>query len=565
MSSPDRSLVAHRRLQRLAQQLTVSAQTKSLAHTVAEEKKTAAEEDNNYSSRQIALFDAKANESLQATLCIDTKLTINKISVHKVPNLKELFNMQTFRNEFVRTRLRSDLIFADSNTTAPELTQSQKEIGKHGPAIKVARFGYNAFIPDDEAVLLDIVRTKKMDTGKAFLRAGPRAEIVFRGSDVTAAIVTCGGLCPGLNDVIEELVKVLYYNYGCDVIYGIRNGYRGFWDPTYRPFMKLSPVTVDNINQRGGTILGASRGGFDIEKILNAVSEFGINHLYIIGGDGTHRGANKIAEEAIKRKLRLVVACIPKTIDNDIGVIDKSFGFDSAVAEAEKAIFSAVVESRCTPLGIGIVQLMGREAGYIAAHATLSARQVDLCLVPEVPFPLYGDGIMLHLDKVMRSQGSAVIVVAEGAGSHLLTASGQKDESGNTVLPEIGHFLKEEIKKYFKSKKMNVSIKYHDPSYMIRSVSANAADSIYCTVLAQNAVHAAMAGYTGFTVGVVNNRTVILPIPVISATSPSYLNPTGRTWERVLTITQQPNWSLAKKEKAATGTEEHSLKPISSK
>jgi len=244
--------------------------------------------------------------------------------------------------------------------------------------------------------------------------------------------------------------------------------------------------------------------------------------------------------------------CVPKTIDNDVGVIDKSFGFDTAVGEAEKAIVSAVVEARSTPNGIGVVQLMGRHAGYIATSATLASRQVDMCLIPEVPFRL-GD-VVKHLELLLKHQKHAVIVVAEGAGSDMLQATEpvRKDESGNVLLPEIGLFLRDEIRKHFTRLGINVSLKYHDPSYMIRSVPASSSDSIYCSILAQNAVHGTMAGYTGFTSACVNNRTCFLPISIITRSSPSTLNPNGRTWERVMLLTQQPHWRTGLTPKAPT-------------
>jgi len=297
--------------------------------------------------------------------------------------------------------------------------------------------------------------------------------------------------------------------------------------------------------------------------ILDALIEHGVNQLYIIGGDGTHRGADKLDLAARKRGIKMTVAGVPKTIDNDIGIIDRSFGFDTAINEARKAIASAVVEASCTPNGIGLVKLMGRHAGYIAALSVLASRDVDLCLIPEVSFPLEGEhGLLRHLEAVLKHKKYAVVVVAEGAGEDLVEGSGQTDESGNKVCPPISEFLQAAIAAHFKKivrsllfsslhaqvlQKVGVSVKFHDPSYMIRSVPANAADSVYAQTLAQNAVHGAMAGYTGFTSGMINNRSVMLPISVVSATSPSYLNPQGRTWERVLGLTHQPHWKLPKK------------------
>jgi 6-phosphofructokinase 1 len=271
-------------------------------------------------------------------------------------------------------------------------------------------------------------------------------------------------VCPGLNDVIAELFNTLYYNYGVNRIHGIRSGFRGFYDSAY-PWLDLTPESVRGIDAIGGTVLGSSRGGFNLEAIMQACMNRGVNQVYIVGGDGTHRAADAIQHEARKRKIKMTVACVPKTIDNDIGVIDRSFGFNTCVNEARRAIHSAVVEASCAPNGLGIVQLMGRHAGFISAHATLASRQVDLCLIPEETFPLHGPhGVLALTEQILARQGYGVIVVAEGAGQDLLPTTGV-DESGNKKLPEIGKFLQSEIAKHFASKKMDVSIKYHDPSY----------------------------------------------------------------------------------------------------
>lgn len=314
-----------------------------------------------------------------------------------------------------------------------------------------------------------------------------------------------------------------------DTIYGIRCGYRGFYQEEFLPYKLLTPESVDGIHHLGGTILASSRGGFDKDKIIDACVQHGINQIYIIGGDGTHRGAHALYLEAKSRGLKMAIVGIPKTIDNDIALIDKSFGFETAVGEATKAIISADVEARCTPYGIGLVKLMGRCAGFIAAHATLAARNVDLCLVPEVKFSLDGpNGIFAYIESQLKKNGHCVIVVAEGAGQDILKSSTtEKDASGNPRLPPIGTYLKSEIAKYFEGK-IPVSIKYNDPSYMIRSVPACPSDSTYCMILAQNAVHGAMAGYTGFSSALVNNRSVMIPLHLIAATSPVSMNPIGR-------------------------------------
>lgn len=305
----------------------------------------------------------------------------------------------------------------------------------------------------------------------------------------------------------------------------------------------LDPEVVETIHHQGGTFLGSSRGGFDLDKICSFLKKKKICQLYIIGGDGTHRGAFCIHEGCMERGMNVAVAGIPKTIDNDIDHIDRTFGFQTAVEESLNAIRCAKVEAKCNkPNGIGIVKLMGRSAGYIAAHATMCSGDVDLCLIPEVPIVLEGgQGCLPHIRQRVKEQGYAVIVVAEGAGEELMGESAETDASGNKKLPAIGEFMAKTVKDFFKSKGEQATVKYIDPSYMIRARPANAQDSIYCMQLAQNAVHGAMAGYTGFTVGLCKNKTVLLPIPELVATSPKSMDAHGRTWERVLAQTRQPN------------------------
>ena len=525
------------------------------------------EEATMYSSRQIPLFSPKLAEQGEGQKTIP--VSIDQIKLHVVPRLSEYpikSQLSWYDNFFQRTKAGrvkhkpQSPSSSSSSSPAPsgsELVRNTDTLAK--PTLHANELvTYNQLIHDDELVMLDIVRRPHLSkSAKAFVRAGPRAKICWAEGEVVAAIVTCGGLCPGLNDVIAELFHTLYYGYGVDHIYGIRSGFRGFHEPSYSPWRELTPEKVRGIYELGGTVLGSSRGGFDIDKILNACQQKRVNQIYIIGGDGTHRAANALYLETRKRGLKMTVAGIPKTIDNDIGVIDRSFGFNTAVAEARKAIQSAVVEASCAPRGLGIVQLMGRHAGYISAHATLASRQVDLCLIPEVPFPLHGElGVLRLVEQIIDRQGYGVIVVAEGAGGDLLKDTGETDESGNAKLPEIGKYLQQQIQHHFKQLKKDVSIKYHDPSYMIRSVPADAGDSVFAMTLAQNAVHGCMAGYTGFTSGLVNNRTVMLPIPAITVTSPSYLNPDGRTWERVVSLTHQPMWERVKDRAVAGGKDD---------
>lgn len=402
---------------------------------------------------------------------------------------------------------------------------------------------YNKIIGEEDFIVNDIVRKRSgHGTSDAFVRAGPRSTLHFDPSSVRAAIVCCGGLCPGLNNVIRDIVRALFHLYGVENVMGIRGGYNGFsGKPGFEP-MDLTLENVQDCHHLGGTILASSRGGFDVNTIIDFLEMHNINQLYVIGGDGTHRGANIISEECFNRNLNISIVGIPKTIDNDVDIIDRSFGFTTSVEAAQAAIISAKTEAKCNlPNGIGIVKLMGRSAGFIASHACLASGDVDLCLVPEFDIELEGEtGCLPYIFRRVQEQGHAVIVVAEGAGEDLLGRNTATDAGGNRKLPPIGEFLKKVIADYFTKQGVEATVKYIDPSYMIRSVPANASDSLYCMLLAQNAVHGAMAGYTAFSVGLVNNRVVYIPIPRLVATSPRVMDPVGRTWERVLAATGQP-------------------------
>jgi len=438
----------------------------------------------------------------------------------------QLFDIETLRGKF---------------PSADVPNGSRKKAQNHsGENIK-----YNKIIGNDAYILKDIVRKPNSeDTVEAFLRAGPRSITHFDPSKVVGAVVTCGGLCPGLNNVIREVVHSLIYLYGAKRIIGIRGGYNGFCDPTYKP-MDLTPENTAECHHAGGTILASSRGGFDSEKIIAFLVKHGINQLYVIGGDGTHRGAYLLSQECIARGLNISVVGIPKTIDNDVDLIDRSFGFQTSVEAAQDAIRSAHIEAQCNmPNGVGIVKLMGRSSGFIAAHATLGSGDVDLCLLPEILIELDGpNGCLPFLMKRVQEKGYAVVVVAEGAGEELLGESAEVDAGGNRKLPAIGEYLADKLRYYFAQYGQVVTVKNIDPSYMIRSVPANASDAVYCMLLGQNAVHGAMAGYTNITVGVVNNHLVYIPIPLVVATSPRVLDVFGRTWDRVLSITRQPEYS----------------------
>mmetsp|Transcript_13527 Transcript_13527/g.34421 ORF Transcript_13527/g.34421 Transcript_13527/m.34421 type:complete len:325 (+) Transcript_13527:644-1618(+) len=300
---------------------------------------------------------------------------------------------------------------------------------------------------------------------------------------------------------------------------------------------------VSYVHHEGGSFLGSSRGGHDTQMIVDAIEDYGFNHVYIIGGDGTHRGAIKLHEEVMKRGLKVAIVGIPKTIDNDIALIDKSFGFDTAVEESQMAITSAEVEASSALNGIGLVKLMGRDAGHIAMQASLASRQVDLCLIPEVPFKLEGQrGLLRYITDLFERKQHCVIVVAEGAGMDLLTSdSTEKDPSGNPVLPDVGLWMKAKITKHLNDNKIESNLKYIDPTYMIRSIPPNASDSLYCGLLAQSAVHGAMAGYTGFTVGLINTHYVLISMDEICSKGRTKVDTGSRMWHRVVATTGQPH------------------------
>ncbi len=398
------------------------------------------------------------------------------------------------------------------------------------------RICYSADAKQNEAFL------KKHKVMPSFLAAGPRKQIFHDPAWTRAAIVTCGGLCPGLNDVIKGLVNTLWYFYGVDNIFGIRYGYQGL-NPAYKLSpIELNPDVVDNIHAEGGTILGSSRGMQPTEEIVKTLDRLNINILFTIGGDGTQRGAHAIAMECEKRGVECSVVGIPKTIDNDLNFMDKTFGFETAVQAAANILSCAHNEAKGAFNGLGLVRLMGRDSGFIAAYASLANSVVNGCLIPEVPVRLDGPGGVLEgLALRMQYKQHAVLVVAEGAGQELLQGEREVDKSGNVLHSDIGVYLKERIKQYFAEKKLDISIKYFDPSYEIRSLPANSNDSIFCLHLAQHAVHAAMAGMTDLVVG--NWQGYFTYVPIAMATSARRkVDPVGQLWQSVLLTTRQAKY-----------------------
>jgi len=381
-------------------------------------------------------------------------------------------------------------------------------------------YNMGKFVDDDARIAHDAEISKlqnyadNLEELPSFEIAGPREKIFHDPAWTKAAILTAGGLCPGLNDVIKGLTCTLKLHYKVPMVYGIRYGYRGLIPDFNLEPMILTAENVDDLHEYGGTILGSSRGRQDEERMVDTLVRMNINVLFCIGGDGTLRCAHDVVKVIKKRKLSISVVCIPKTIDNDICSIDKSFGFETAVYATNEVITAAHNESKGAYNGIGLIKVMGRDSGFIAAYATLANSHVNYCIVPEEEIALEGghDSLLGHLENRLKGKGHAVILVAEGAGQEFFEGEKSKDASGNTLHKDIGIFLKDKIKSYFKERSTEVNVKYFDPSYMIRSTPAYGTDAVFCMMLAQNAVHAAMAGRSDIVIGHWNDRFTHVPI-----------------------------------------------------
>ena len=377
----------------------------------------------------------------------------------------------------------------------------------------------------------------------AFELAGASTRLYFDPAKTTAGIVTCGGLCPGLNDVIRGLTMVLWHRYGVRDIIGFRYGYEGLNPACGHEPMKLAPEKVATIHEQGGTLLGTSRGPQDADVILDYLASLNVDILFCIGGDGTLRGALDISRTARRRGMNLSVVGLPKTIDNDINYVEQSFGLITAASIAHSAVSAAHNEARGARRGVGLVKLMGRHSGFISAGAALASNDVNYVLIPEVPFPLEGDGgLLAHLDKRLDARNHAVIVVAEGAGQQYCETASGKDKSGNKKLGDVGVLLRDRISEHFKSIGKPVSVKYIDPSYIIRGLPAEPVDSVLCFRLAAYAAHAAMAGKTELIIGKWHGRFCHIPIK-LAVSQRQCVDPYGELWSAVIDATGQPRWS----------------------
>jgi len=437
---------------------------------------------------------------------------------------------------------------------APPLTQADLAVPTLGEPAFASPLGLSTvpddeiadFVPDEARVTLHVetLAGAPPEPPILFEKAGPRARIFFDPARTRAGIVTCGGLSPGINNVVRAMVLELFYKYGVQETLGYRYGFEGLSPQVGMQPMLLGPDEVRSVHTQGGSFLGLSRGKQAPKTMVDTLLRDRVDVLFAIGGDGTLRGAQAIAEEIARRGARVAVIGVPKTIDNDVAYVDKTFGFDTAVEIARMAIDGAHAEAVSARNGVAVVKLMGRESGFVAAAATTASAEVNFCLVPEVRFELDGDdGLLVQLERRLHQRGHAVIVVAEGCGASLVGGEVERDASGNvrysSAEADIGPRLRDAIVGHFKRRSLPATVKYIDPSYMIRSVPANASDSIFCDALARHAAHAGMAGKTAIAIGRWHGVFTHVPLQVTTSYR-KRIDPDRTTWLAVTETTGQP-------------------------
>jgi len=417
-------------------------------------------------------------------------------------------------------------------------------IARHGDCRFRSPMSGVRFVEDDEGVLypstLDDLKRLGTSLGggpPAMESAGPRQQLFFDPSALACGIVTCGGLCPGLNDVIRAIVLSLHHHYGVRKTFGFRFGFEGLAEGCPHEPLELTPEAVNRIHEMGGSLLGSSRGPQRAAAMVDRLERLGIGILFAIGGDGTLRGAHAIGDEATRRGLKISVIGVPKTIDNDVSFVQRTFGFETAVSEARRATYAANAEAEAARNGIGLVKLMGRDSGFIAAYSAIVDGHANFCLIPEVPFTL--ERFLAELRLRLERRGHAVIVVAEGAGQDLMARKEERDASGNVKYGDIGTFLRDAIARHFDERQIPITLKYIDPSYAIRSVPTTAHDSAFCLLLGHNAVHAGMSGRTDMIVSFWNHQFTHVPI-ALAVSQRKKIDPDGALWSSVLASTRQP-------------------------
>jgi 6-phosphofructokinase 1 len=452
------------------------------------------------------------------------------------------WEVQVAREDLGHRLWRTEDVANLKGSTLMGLKSSDFEIQTLGECSIPSPMPSSHLVSDDERVLYyDTLAEIKEFLGSglqppAFEMAGPRQRIFLDPSNLKCGIVTCGGLCPGLNDVIRAIVLGLFHHYGVSSVLGFRYGYEGLAQKYGHEPIKLTPGLVAEIQEKGGTILGSSRGPQDVGDMVDTLERLNLGVLFAIGGDGTLKGAGAIAQEIERRNLKISVIGVPKTIDNDISCVDMSFGFVTAVSEARGSIYAAHAEALGARNGVGLVKLMGRDSGFIAAYASVATNHVNFCLVPEVRFTR--EAFLRALEQRLNRRGHAVVVVAEGAGQDLLQTTGDKDASGNIRFGDVGLYLKDRIAQYFKKTGTELNLKYIDPSYTIRSMPASPYDSAFCLMLGHNAVHAAMAGKTNMVVGAWHRQFTHVPI-AMAVSARRKIDPDGKLWSNVLSCTGQ--------------------------
>jgi 6-phosphofructokinase 1 len=406
--------------------------------------------------------------------------------------------------------------------------------------------GDASWVSDGERILLDdtvhaSAEAPLPEEWVSVEKAGPRRKTFFDPSRTTCAVVTCGGLCPGINDVIRGIVMHSHYGYGVRRILGLRYGYEALNSRFGHRPVELTPERVAKIQHLGGSVLGTSRGPQPAPEMVSQLEAYGVQALFVVGGDGSQRGARDLYEEVSRRGGKISVVGIPKTIDNDLLYMDRSFGYLTASSEAYRAIEAAHAEARGARNGIGLVKLMGRDSGFIACAAALASAEANFVLIPEVRFGLDGQaGLLRCLERRLQERGHALIVVAEGAGQDLLPHQEDgRDRSGNRLLGDVGAFLKARIQTHFQEAGTDITLKYMDPGYQLRGVVAIPEDRTFCLQLARHAVHAAMSGRTGMVVALWHQRYVHLPVHLVAG-GIRRVDPEGDLWRCVLESTGQP-------------------------
>lgn len=327
-------------------------------------------------------------------------------------------------------------------------------------------------------------------------------------------VLTGGGDCAGLNAVIRAITRCAVSRYGINVI-GIRDGFEGLLGEPRT--VSLTTNMVKGLLFRGGTILGSSNKGDPFayksvdhgkvmstdrsDEVLSNIHDLELDCLFVIGGDGTNAIAYKIFQRGVP------VIGIPKTIDNDLGATDVTFGFDTAVNVVVDAIdrLQTTAESHHRVM---IIETMGRNAGWIALEAGL-AGGADVILIPEIPFEvekIYDT--ILHRRKAGRN--FTIICVAEGAkpkGGDVVVKKMVADSAEPVRLGGIGERLAGWLEKYDVGECRATVL-----GHIQRGGTPTAFDRNLCTRLGAGAVHAAVHGDFGKMVVLRNSRIEVVPI-----------------------------------------------------